>query len=78
MDSVTWHLQGDEEIKIANMKIKRSIRLLKNMQMLIITVYVTMFVQRFEKIEPPIKEEIGYLETYIHTNSTIIIGRRLY
>lgn len=48
------------------------------MQMLIITVYVTMFVQRFEKIEPPIKEETGYLETYIHTNFTIIIGRRLY
>lgn len=48
------------------------------MQMLITTVYVTMFVQCFEKIEPPIKEEIGYLETYIHTNFTIIIGRRLY
>lgn len=24
MDIVTWHLQGDDEIKITNMKIKRS------------------------------------------------------
>lgn len=24
MDSVTWHLQGDDEIKITNMKIKTS------------------------------------------------------
>lgn len=38
------------------------------MQMLIITVYVTMFVQCFEKIEPPIKEEIGYIYTYTFYN----------
>lgn len=77
MDSVTWHLQGDDEIKITNMKIKRSEIYNADVNNHRIQ-YVTMFVQRFEKTEPPIKEEIGYLETYIHTNFTIIIGRRLY
>lgn len=40
---------------------------------LIIAVCVTMFVQSFVQISPPVKEVIGYIQTYIHKYAIIII-----
>lgn len=44
---------------------------LRNRDVLIITVGVTMFIQGFSKIGPPNKEEMGYIH-YDHYNCTLV------
>lgn len=57
------------------MNLNGNINVFKNNLILIIAVCVTMFVQSIVAIGPPVKDEVGYLQTYVHTYATnIIVG----